>query len=543
MVIKAKYVDLFQQRIFNSKVVISKGIITSVEEIDEECSDYICPGLIDSHVHIESSMLTPSGFSKLIVPRGTIAVVTDPHEIANVCGVEGVKYMIEDAKKTPLKVFFGVPSCVPATSFETNGAILSSSDVDSLLSLPEVYALSEVMNFPGVVYKDKEVMAKIDAAHKHKKVIDGHAPGLKGEQLKAYCEAGITTDHECVNTSEAIEKINYGVTIQIREGSAAKNFDALYPLFDNYADKIMLCTDDSHPDEIIQFGHIDKIIKKGILRGVDIFKLLRAATIKPVEHYNLPIGLLRVGDKADFIIVDNLENFKVKATFIDGVKVYDDGKLLFDAPKSKVINNFNCSFIDKSQIKVPYKSEHLIRTISAVEGDLLTSEFLWDAPDSNGFISPDVSKDILKIVVVNRYKDAEPIVGFIKNIGLKKGALASSVAHDSHNIIAVGTNDEDIVDAVNSIITAKGGISYVDKEVKKTLQLEVGGLMTTKNGVEVAEDYLEINSLAHKAGSPLHAPFMTMAFMSLLVIPQIKIGDKGLFDVSTFKFTNLYVKK
>ncbi len=541
MTIKGKIVDIINHKIFNGVVKFSKGKILSIKEISEECNQFILPGLVDSHVHIESSMLTPTQFSKLVVPRGTVAVVTDPHEIANVVGVSGVDYMINDAKQTPLKCFFGAPSCVPATSFETSGAVISSKEIDQLLQRKEIICLSEMMNFPGVVYHDEEVWNKIKAAHKYNKPIDGHAPGLNGEDLIKYANAGISSDHECVTAQEAIDKINLGITIQIREGSAAKNFNALASLFNSHPDQIMLCTDDSHPDEIIQKGHIDKIIRLGIDKGIDIFKLLRAAILKPIQHYNLPVGLLREGDPADFIVVDNLSEFNIQETYIEGEQVYADNQLKFDVSVSTPINNFNIDLIHYDDIKVAYKVDKNIKVIEAVDGDLITNDFIWTPQNSDGYISSNTDEDILKIVVLNRYKKAAPVVGFIKNIGLNEGAIACSVAHDSHNLIAVGVTDHDIVNALNAIIQHKGGMSYSIDGISDCLPLEVAGLMTSKSGEEVAEKYAELNKKAQELGSKLHAPFMTLSFMSLLVIPKLKIGDKGLFDVSTFSFTNLYV--
>ncbi len=541
MEISGKIIDIINKEIYNGSILIQNGKIAKIEKSDIEFNHYILPGLVDAHVHIESSMLTPGQFSKLVVPRGTVAVVTDPHEIANVMGVKGVDYMIEDAKNTPLKCFFGAPSCVPATSFETSGAVISSSEIAELLKRDDIWFLSEMMNFPGVIYQDQEVWNKIKAAHKTGKRIDGHAPGLMGVDLKKYTDAGISSDHECVTVEEAIDKINNGVVVQIREGSAAKNFNQLAPLFDTNPNDIMLCTDDSHPDEIINKGHIDKIIRLGLAKGIDIFKLLQAAILKPVKHYNLPVGLLREGDDADFIVVDNLSDFTIQDTYIQGKHVFGGGEILFDIPKSKVINHFNISKISMEDIQVEYKEGKNIRVIKAVDGDLITEEMIWKPSNTAGFIESNTDEDILKIVVLNRYNSASPVVGFIKNIGLIKGAIACSVAHDSHNLIAVGVSDRDITAALNEIIAHKGGISYACADEIDCLPLEVGGLMTGSDGMLVAQKYQELNNKARSLGSNLHAPFMTLSFMSLLVIPQIKIGDKGLFDVSTFSFTNLYV--
>lgn len=542
MEITGKIVDVIGRKIYNGILTVENGKIESISESPENYSSYILPGLVDSHVHIESSMLTPTQFSKLVVPRGTVAVVTDPHEIANVMGVEGVDYMIEDAKHTPLKCFFGAPSCVPATVFETSGAVIDSIEIGDLLKREDIWFLSEMMNFPGVINKDTEVWGKIAAAQNSGKRIDGHAPGLMGDDLKMYAAAGITSDHECVTIQEAVDKINCGITVQIREGSAAKNFEQLWPLFHTHPDDIMLCTDDSHPDELLNKGHIDKIIRLGLSKGIDIFTLLRAAILKPIVHYNLPVGLLRVGDPADFIVVDNLGDFNVQKTYINGKCVFGGGQLMFEVPVSRPINNFNITAISTKNIRVKHKIGKRIRVIEAADGDLLTKELLYSPKDTDGFIVSDTKDDILKIVVLNRYKQNPPVVGFIKNMGLKKGAIACSVAHDSHNLIAVGVSDTDIVNALNQIISYKGGISYAHNAELECLPLEVAGLMTSKSGQEVAKLYQGMNDKAQEWGSPLQAPFMTLSFMSLLVIPQLKIGDKGLFDVNTFSFTNLYVE-
>lgn len=543
MEVKGRIVDIINSKIYNGIVSIADGKIESIIESIEDYEVYILPGLVDSHVHIESSMLTPTQFSKLVVPRGTVAVVTDPHEIANVMGVKGVDYMIEDAMHTPLKCFFGAPSCVPATSFETSGASIGAIEIGNLLKREDIWFLSEMMNFPGVINKDDEVWDKINAAQLSGKRIDGHAPGLRGEQLKRYASGGITTDHECMTIQEAIDKINCGITVQIREGSAAKNFEQLWPLFDTFPDDIMLCTDDSHPDELLNKGHIDKIIRLGLSKGIDVFKLLRAAILKPIVHYNLPVGLLRVGDPADFIVVDSLENFNVQETYINGKRVFGGGELLFEVPVSQSVNNFNISTITTNDIQIKYKATSDIRVIEAVDGDLLTKELVFSPKDTNGFIVSNTKEDILKIVVLNRYRQAPPVVGFIKNIGLKRGAIACSVAHDSHNLIAVGVSDNDIIMALNQIISHKGGISYAHDTEINCLPLEVAGLMTSKSGQEVAKLYQQMNDKAQQWGSHLQAPFMTLSFMSLLVIPQLKIGDMGLFDVNTFSFTNLYVER
>ncbi|OFY34804.1 MAG: adenine deaminase [Bacteroidetes bacterium RIFOXYA12_FULL_35_11] len=541
-IIFGKIVDVINRSIYDGEILYENGMIVEIRKTDRQYDNYILPGLIDSHVHIESSMLTPQQFGKLIVSRGTVATVSDPHEIANVLGIYGINYMIDNAKLSPLKFFFGVPSCVPATAFETAGSAVTSLDVADFLERREIVGLSEMMNYPGVIYNDTEVLLKIKSAIALGKPIDGHAPGLKGEDLKKYVSEGISTDHECSSLEEAIEKIKLGMTIQIREGSAAKNFIALYKLIDLYPDQVMICTDDSHPEDIIQEGHLDKIVKMGIEKGLDIFNLLKAVSVNPVLHYNLEVGLLRQGDPADFIVVDDLKNFNVLQTYINGNKLYDKGKLHFKLRGFPIeINNFKREDIHLSEIKVKALSEK-IRVIEVEDGELLTKCGIYQAKIENGYVVSDTENDILKIVVLNRYdNESKPAVGFIKNIGLKTGALGTSIAHDSHNLIVVGTNDIDIVNCFQALIENKGGLVTCSGNTIYNLPLEVAGLMTNKDPNQVAEKYNLLKNKAHEYGSSLKAPFMTLAFMSLLVIPELKLGDKGLFDVNKFEFTELFV--
>lgn len=544
-IIRGNIVDVFTRDIYKGEIIVCDGIIQEIRKTDTAPDCYILPGLIDSHVHIESSMLTPSRFAELAVSRGTVGVVTDPHEIANVAGEKGVEFMIEDGNKVPLKFFFGAPSCVPATSFETSGANLNSEVVARLLRRKDIWFLSEMMNFPGVVYDDVEVHAKLNAAKAAKKPVDGHAPGLTGESLKKYVASGISTDHECAFPEEALEKLKLGMKIQIREGSAARNFSSLYPLFEKHADKIMLCTDDSHPDELIQKGHIDKLIRLGLEKGVDFFDLVRSATVVPAEHYGLPVGLLREGDFADLIVVDNLSDFNVQNTYIDGVLVYSLASgINFNLPVVSPVNVFNCSAISPDDIKVylPNNTQH-IRVIEVMDGELLTNEFKWNpALNSGEEVVSDLFSDILKLVVVNRYHPQKPTVGFVKNMGLKRGALGSTVAHDSHNIIVAGVDDESIVRVVNALIENTGGIAASDGSYTEILPLPVGGLMSIERGEVVAKKYETLDQMAHTLGSTLRAPFMTLSFLSLLVIPSLKLGDKGLFDVNKFDFVPLFEK-
>lgn len=538
MKIKGNYVDVIKREIFKAEIEIRNQRILSVRPI-QNCPDvYILPGIVDAHVHIESSMLTPQEFARIAVKHGTVASVSDPHEIANVMGVAGVDFMIDDASKTPFKFHFGAPSCVPATSFETAGYTLSSKEVEELLKRDEIKYLSEMMNFPGVIYNDEEVHKKLVAARLLNKPIDGHAPGLKGDDLVKYSNGGITTDHESTSAQEAIDKIKLGIKLQIREGSAAKNFDSLIEVISQYPDDVMLCTDDCHPDDLIE-RHIIHQIKRAVLKGYDFFDVLRAATFNPIKHYNLEVGMLQTGDFADFIVVDNLKDFNVLQTCINGELVFDKGISLLKTSAIAPINNFSCSSVSAEDIMVKDQKKD-IKVILAFDGDLYTGIEFASPLVENGCIISDVTKDVLKIVLVNRYTPSKPVVAFIKNFNLKKGAIAGSVAHDSHNIIAVGVSDEDIVVAINSVIESKGGIVAVNGDDVSKLELPIAGLMTNEDGYQVAEKYKYINQKPKDWGSTLRAPFMTLSFMALLVIPELKIGDKGLFDGKKFELTNLF---
>ena len=535
--ISGQIVDIHKREIYPGSVKIKNGKIISIQRIPAAPGYFILPGLIDSHIHIESSMVTPGAFSLTAVKHGTTAVVSDPHEIANVLGVDGVMYMLDDARKVPLKFFFGAPSCIPATGFETNGASVDHSDIEKLLSLPDIKYLSEMMNYPGVIYNDEEVGLKIGAAKRMKKPVDGHAPGIGGDMLRKYAAAGISTDHECSTLAEALEKISLGMKILIREGSAARNLDALKKLYISNPGQVMLCSDDLHP-EMLQEGHINKLISRLVSDGYNPFDVIRSATINPSEHYNLQAGLLRQGDVADLIVVDTLENMNVLSTWIDGIKVCGEGKTLFSYEKGEALNKFNCSPVRESVIKLPNRAGK-IRVIKALEGELLTSEYLWKSGE-NEFVEPDITTDILKIVVKDRYADKPPAIGFIQGFGLKKGAFASSIAHDSHNIISVGTNDEDITAAINEIVRLKGGLSVSSQGKCNSLQLNIAGIMTTSPCDEVAQQYQELTELVRSLGCTMKVPFMTLSFMALLVIPDLKLSDRGLFDVRKFELVSLF---
>jgi len=536
MEITGNIVLVEEKKIKPGKLFIENGIIKDIVFDDNKYENYILPGLIDSHIHIESTMMTPDNFGDVAMANGTVAIVTDPHEIANVLGIKGVKFMMDNAKKTPLRIFFGVPSCVPATDFETAGAKLDADDINELLHRNEVVCLSEMMNYPGVIYNDKNVIQKINAAKTMNLPIDGHAPGLSGKDLEKYVAAGISTDHECSTQDEAIEKMALGMRILIREGSAARNFNALFPLIDTHPDKVMLCTDDSHPDELLEKGHINKIVKMGITKGVNIFNLLKAACINPVLHYKLPVGLLKINDAADFIVVDNLQDFNIIDTYINGVNIKKQKKI---PTSSNPINHFEAETISKHDIEIFTNNKaQVIDVIQAYDGNLLTKRIQAKMKAVDGKILSSPSDDILKIVVINRYtKRVKPAVGFIKGFGIKNGAIASTIAHDSHNIIAVGADDDLISDAVNLVIELKGGIVAVNGNGRmEELPLPVAGLMSYDSVEKIAAQYKALNSFVADMGSQMRAPFMTLSFMALLVIPEIKLSDKGLFDGNKFEF-------
>lgn len=542
----ANLVNVFDGTIEFGELTVENKRIQQIKYIGAERTGekYIMPGLIDAHIHVESSMLTPAQFARLAVVHGTVGTVSDPHEIANVLGVAGVKYMIEDGRKVPFKFCFGAPSCVPATTFETAGATVTVEDIAQLFSYKEVGYLAEMMNFPGVLNEDPIVMQKLALAKAFNKPIDGHAPGLKGAAAKKYIEAGIETDHECFTKGEALEKLKLGMKILIREGSAAKNFEELIPLADTYYSEMMFCSDDKHPDNLVE-GHINQLIKRAIAKGIDKFKVLRMATINPVLHYRMNVGLLREGDWADFIIVDNLENFEVLETYIDGEKVAEKGTSFIENLKSEIVNNFNCQPLDPQDIVViaPHKG-NLLRVIQTIDGQLITKELLVEPKIAEAKVVTDTENDILKVVVYNRYAEAKPAIAFINNFGLKEGAIASSVAHDSHNIIAVGVDDESICEAVNLIVREKGGVSAVSNLKKGVLALPVAGLMSNEDGYKVAESYTMIDKFAkEQLKSTLISPFMSLSFMALLVIPSLKLSDLGLFDGNTFSFADLFQRE
>ncbi|MCD8539690.1 MAG: adenine deaminase [Leadbetterella sp.] len=528
-------VNLFDDAVFFGTLSVHEGRIFDIKRTGEEdpAYPYFLPGFVDAHVHIESSLLAPGQFGRMAVVHGTVATVSDPHEIANVVGVQGVNYMIENGESIPFKFFFGAPSCVPATGFETAGAEVTVQDIDRLLADERVLYLAEMMNFPGVIHQDPLVMEKLAIARKHRKPVDGHAPGLRHGQASAYFAQGISTDHECFTREEAEEKLTLGVKILIREGSAARNFDALIPLAVQHAGQMMFCSDDKHPDELLT-GHINLLVKRAIAAGVDRFAAFRMASVNPVRHYNLPVGLLREGEWADFIEVDNLDSLTVLATYINGEKVAENGKTLIPSVEPELINRFAAEPVSEKDLTVNFPADATqIRVIQALDGQLITEKHIASVTDPG-------KEDILKIVVYNRYSRASPAIAYIRGFGLKQGALASSVAHDSHNIVATGTDDKSIAEAINLVVKEKGGLSAVSRDKKIVLPLPIAGLMSPKDGYQVAEDYIKIDRFTREVlESGLRSPFMTLSFMALLVIPSLKLSDKGLFDGDKFEFTNV----
>ncbi len=536
--LSGQIVDVVAGKIFPGKVVVTDGKISSVSQCEVVETQFILPGLIDAHVHIESSMLVPAEFARLAVVHGTTATVSDSHEIANVLGLEGVDFMINNGKLSPFKFHFGAPSCVPATGFESSGAVIDSSQIEQLLKRDDIFYLSEMMNFPGVIYGDAEVHQKLYFAKKYNKPVDGHAPGLDSENIKKYASAGITTDHECTSLAEAIDKINSGMHILIREGSAARNFDALVNLLATHPEKVMFCSDDKHPDDLVA-GHINLLVKRAIKSGYKPLDVLRACTLNPVRHYKLSCGLLQTGDPADIILVDNLKDFTIRQTYINGESVAVEGKSLLATFEYDAPNRFVASAFSTSDLEVK-AGKGLLKVIQAFDGDLVTEKILVSPLISEGNLVSDIQNDILKITVINRYAPSKPAIAFIKGFGLKRGAMASTVAHDSHNIICIGTNDADMVTVINSLVKNKGGIAVTDGQNLDILPLPVAGLMADTDGYAVADKYEHINEKAIALGGTLEAPFMTLSFMALLVIPELKLSDKGLFDGTKFAFTQLF---
>ena len=531
-------VDVVNGEIFPGTINVKDGLIHDIHRNNKTYTYFITPGFIDSHVHIESSMMPPSEFARIALAHGTVAAVCDPHEIANVLGVSGVRYMMENAAGVPLKFYFSAPSCVPATTFETSGAQLTLEDTETLLKMPQIKFLGEMMNFPGVIYDDPDVLKKLEMVKHHHKAIDGHSPGLTGDDLKKYIAAGITTDHECFSQDEALEKLSLGMKILIREGSAVQNFDDLIPIAHEHYGNCMFCSDDKHPDDLLR-GHINDLVRRAIHTGLDKMKVFQMACINPVTHYGLDVGCLQKGDPADFLIIDDFGPLQIQQTVINGEIVSENGRSRLPRKPPVLVNQFAASPLAPQDFAVPDK-KRAVNIIDVIDGQLITKRSREMLEAARGQLVPSVQKDILKITVVNRYKSRKPAVAFVRNFGLKHGAIAGSIAHDSHNIIAVGTSDEEICRAVNLIIDNKGGICTVCDMEEAVLPLPIAGLMSDHAFETVAQKYTQLDALAKKMGSALKSPFMTLSFMALLVIPEIKLSDQGLFDGVRFDFMALY---
>lgn len=532
--ISGHIIDIHQKTIFKGIIHISNGCITQIEEVENVADQFILPGFIDAHIHIESSMVTPYEFAKVALKHGTVATVSDPHEIANVCGLDGIQYMIENAKDARLKFYFGAPSCVPATSFENAGATINASDIEQLMASDDIWYLSEMMNYPGVLHNDPEILAKIVSAKKNHKPVDGHAPGLRGDDAKNYIAHGISTDHECFTLAEALEKLSYGMKIIIREGSAAKNFEALHPLIATHPDMVMFCSDDKHPDDLM-VGHINMLVQRALHLGYDLYDVLKIACLNPVKHYQLPVGTLQIGDPADFIIMDDTQSWKIKETYINGEKVYHNGETILPTKKHKIINQFDAKLVQSSDFDV-ITNDPFTPIITAIDGSLITEKETKSLLITNNQKQIDKANDILKIAVINRYQSSKPAVGFIRNFGLRACAIASTVAHDSHNIIVVGDDETLMAKAVNLLVESKGGLSAVSHDATYHISLPIAGLMSDQPVDIIGESYSKISIFAKDHGCTLHAPYMTLSFMALLVIPKIKISDLGLFDAEKFEF-------
>jgi len=539
-VLRHQVADVLSGTVRPCAVTVRDGRIASVTAVDGPVAPgVLVPGFVDAHVHVESSMLPPWEFARVAMRHGTVASVSDPHEIANVLGEAGVRYMLEDIAGSPFTCWFGCPSCVPATGFETAGATLDAVACARLLDDPRIGYLSEMMNWPGAIAGDAQVLAKIAAAKARGKPVDGHAPGLRGEQARAYFARGIETDHECFTLEEARDKAALGVRILIRDGSAARNFEALWPLLGEHPELCMFCTDDAHPDVFLS-GHIDRLVSRAVAKGIDPMAALRAATLNPVRHYRLPCGLLQPGDRADMVLVDDLRSVRPLRTWIAGVPVAEDGRSLVPPRASGTPNAFREARFAPAEfaVRAPAgESRVQVHAIVAEDGQLVTGRADVAAVVANGIVEPDPSADLLQIAVVNRYT-AAPVAGaFVRGFGMRRGAIACSVAHDCHNVVAVGATREALCAAVNAVFAARGGLAVVDGDHVDCLPLPIAGLMSDRPAEEVGDAYERLTARAKSLGSPLRAPFMTASFMALLVIPALKLSDRGLFDGLRFEFT------
>jgi len=550
-----RIVNVFSNEIIEGNLAIDSGKIIGIgdyqglNEIDLE-GKYLSPGLIDSHVHMESSMILPSQFARAVVPKGTTSVITDPHEIANVCGLEGIKFMMDSTKDLPLNVYYMLPSCVPATPFENSGARLEAKELEKLMSNPMVLGLGEMMNYPGVIGGDSKIIEKLKLAQDYNKIIDGHSPDIKNERLNAYIIGGVKTDHECSTIDEMNDRLRRGMYISIREGSAAKNLEILIKgiTLENER-RCLFCTDDRHPEDIMKSGHIDNNIRMAIKNKIDPITAIKMATINVCECYGIKnLGAIAPGYDADLIIIDDLEKFNVLEVIKDGKFVAKDGKELFQVEKediTKVSNTINFKKIYEKDLKIKLTNNY-VNVMKLLPHSLLTEKVIRKVErDREGYFKFNDEKDILKLIVVERH-NATGNIGFslVENFNLKEGAIASTVSNDSHNILVIGDNDHDIYLAIEEIEKIQGGVVIVSKgKILEKLELPIGGLISDKPIEEVKDILEKMHKIAHDrlgVNKDLD-PFMTLAFLALPVIPEIKVTDKGLFDVVNFKFIDISV--
>ncbi|NPV64923.1 MAG: adenine deaminase [Methanobacteriaceae archaeon] len=534
--LKGNILNVFTGDIYPAEIIIEDGMIKIVRKIEGDFDGILLPGFIDSHTHIESSLMTPSSFAEATIPHGTTAVISDPHEIANVMGLEGIDFMIEDSKRVPLKFFFTAPSCVPPTEFETAGANIGVNEIRALLERDEIVALGEMMDFPGVISEDPQVIDKIKAAKKARKPIDGHAPLLSGDDLCKYVEKGISTDHESVYAEEAQEKIELGMKIMIREGSSAKNLQELAKVGGDF-----LVSDDVEPGDLIE-GHMDMILRKAVEYGIDEVEAVRMVTINPADHYSLDSGAIAPGRPADIVLVDNLKNFTVKKVFINGELVAKDGEKLFKVKgngKTPPQGKIRIKDLKSSRLEIRASgSKARVRVIKVFEEQIITSESTHELPIKDGIVQPLPEDDILKVSVIDRYGHGNIGNGFVEGFGIREGALASTVAHDSHNLIVVGTSTDYMMRAVEILRRSGGGLVAVAPNESVHLRLPVAGLMSHESVNILACKARQLNDFVADMGSSLSNPFMTMSFLSLLVIPQLRLSDRGLFNVEERRFVD-----
>jgi len=547
----ASIINVFSGEIIPGSIAVAKGYIAGfgsypAKRVVDMKGRFVAPGFIDAHVHIESSMSCPAEFARCVLPHGTTTVAADPHEIANVLGAEGIGYMIDSSKDQPVNIYYTLPSCVPATDMETSGAKLGADDLLPFMNNSQIIALAEMMNFPGVIYRDNEVLRKIEGMKKQRKPVDGHAPGLTGRDLHAYISAGISSDHECTTEKEAKEKLNAGMHIMIREGTGAKNLKNLLPIINRQTSRrLMWCTDDRHPHDIIKEGHIDFIVRSAIRMGLDPLTAIQMATINTAEYFGLNnVGAIGPGRQADLVVFSDIKNPVIEEVYFRGNLAAREGKILPEIKKPAPLNiwpSMNVD-IDKIDFSIPAVSRQA-RVIEIIPHQLITGQSLIKVAVSGNSAISDIKRDILKIAVVERHKGTgNTAVGFVRGFDLKQGALASSVAHDSHNIIIVGTNDEDMKTALEAVFKMGGGLAAASNgKILANLSLPIAGLMSLQPVKTIKEKLDNLIDISREFGSSLNDPFMTLSFLALPVIPELKITDKGLVDVAKFRIVPLFV--